>query len=310
MIHFPFRKTARRATPLACILSAFVLTAAPARAQDADALFAQGQRLLEEADALFAQSEISQSNWTRGEARTALRAACELDHIEACKAYAQSRGGAAFLGDQMSMDERNWGYGRACDLGDGEGCLELGDARAPIGMFPARRTPENWTAAEAAYRRACDDHQIAEGCERLAEVLSHESNPNHAAQAVPSPASAPTWDETDRPGTMRRLFEASLRSTQLEAQARGVIAEQVARLAAASTVENGYGPLRGFITESMGVINTYEGEDNAAMRGLLYDAIVQGVEGAPVSTPRFLYNWIRPGGHAGPERPRPPQEQP
>ncbi|MBI1263922.1 MAG: hypothetical protein GC187_04225 [Alphaproteobacteria bacterium] len=290
-------------------MSAFALTAAPALAEDADALFAQGQRLLEEANALFAQSELSQSNWTGGEARTALRAACELDHIEACKVYGQSMRGAAFLGDQRSMNEQYWGYGHACDLGDGQACLELGDARAPIGMFPARSTPENWTAAEAAYRRACDEHQIAEGCERLAEVLSHESNPNHAAQAAPSPASALTWDEADRPGTMRRLFDASLRSPELEPQARGLIAEEVARLAAASTVENGYGPLRGFITESMGLVNSYEGDENDAARGLLHDSIVQGTEGAPVAMPRFLYNWIRPGGHTGPDRPRPQQQQ-
>lgn len=400
-------------------LSAFVLTAAPALAKDADALFAHGQRLLQEADALSARSEISQSNWTRGEARTALRAACELDHVEACKTYAQSMRAAAFLGDQRSMDERFWGYGRACDLGDGAGCLELGEARAPIGLFGAPRTPENWTGAEAAYRRACDEHQIAEGCDRLAELRAHGSNPNRYGSAAPAAPAAPaptraaaeaqaeaearnhearfgptdgwvgvgpdlyralagilqrtgsmmrtdvlnqierhvfsdgvlsederellieltaprtanvnvvlrggqapglsivpafgeqrnalihrledaalvagvTWDEA----TLYRLFDASLRSPQMEAQARSVIAEQVAGLAAASTVENGYGPLRGFISESMGVVNTYEGEDNAALRGLLHDSIVQGAEGAPVAMPRFLYNWIRPAGAA------------
>jgi hypothetical protein len=179
----PFRKTARRAAPLACALSAFALLAAPAHGQDADALYAQGQRLLEEADALSARSEISQSNWTRGEARTALRQACELEHIEACKAYAQSRSAAAFLGDQRSMDEQYWGYGRACDLGDAEGCLELGDARSPIGLFAAPRTPENWAAAAAAYRRACEEHATPDGCFRLADLLGHNANPNHDAQA-------------------------------------------------------------------------------------------------------------------------------
>lgn len=426
------RRTAALAGLVAAALPAFALAATPALAQDANALFAQGQRLLEEADALSARSEISQSNWTRGEARTALRAACELDHIEACKAYAQSMRAGAFLGDQRSMDERDWGYGRACDLGDVEGCLELGDARTPLGMFGAPRTPENWAAAEAAYRRACDEYRNAAGCERLAEMRSHGSNPNRdgsamragaaAAPASPSPASAAaeaeaeardhearfgptdgwvgvgpdlyralagilqrtgsmmrtdvlnqierhvfsdgvlseeerellieltaprsssvnvvlrdgqapglsimpafgqqrtalmtrledaamvasvTWDEA----TLYRLFDATLRSPQMEAQARSVIAERVAGLAAASTVENAYGPLRGFIGESMDVVNTYEGEDNAAARGLLYDAIVEGVDGAPLTMPRFLYNWIRPGGHTGPERPRPQQER-
>jgi hypothetical protein len=120
-----------------------------------------------------------------------------------------------------------------------------------------------------------------------------------------------SWATADRTATLRKVFDAGRGdSTAPSAMlARNVIAPEVARFAAASTVEAGYQPFRGFITEAMGVLNTYEGEDSAALRGLLYDAIVQGVEGAPVPMPRFLYSWIRPGGYAGPERPSPTQEQ-
>ncbi|MCH8488368.1 MAG: hypothetical protein LAT81_00380 [Oceanicaulis sp.] len=415
-----------------------MIASAPALAQDAGALFAQGQRYL----------EID----NRIDGRIALRSACELDHIEACKAYGDDLNVSTFFGDSEAVQDRFWAYGRACDLGDGEGCMKLANAQAPDGMFGGRRTPENWAGGAAAYRRACDEHAIAEACFRLDEVLGHHANPNRNAMAgrtyrdracelglqaacnvsaneraavnvrareeaaieeherlygptdsrVPVgqafydvleqilrsdgrttwseakitalrrhiladgvvdseerglivemtfprlrvfniyPSSQPdpfsgdylsstpvsaealrssllalldhtsadlSWDEADRPGTMRRLFDATLRSPGLEAQARAVIAEQVARLAAASTVENAYGPLRGFISESMGVVNTYEGGDNAAVRWVLHDAIVEGVDGAPLTMPRFLYNWIRPGGHTGPERPRPQQEQ-
>ncbi|GGD13309.1 sel1 repeat family protein [Aquisalinus flavus] len=414
---------------------AFIASAPALAQQDAEALYTQGQTLL--------------ANDNPIDGRIALRQACELDHIEACKAYGDDLNMGGFFGDTEAVRDRYWAYGRACDLGDGEACLKLGDARAPIGLFSAPRTPENWAGAAAAYRRACDEHRIAEGCTRAGAVLGDNSNPDRDAMAsltyrdracelgsqtacdasaneravanvrareaaaveeherlygttdsrvpvgqafydvlaqilqsdgrttwseakvtalrghiladgvvdgeerdlivemtfprlrvfVIYPSSQPdpfsgdslsttpvrdealrssllalldytpadlSWDETDRPGTMRRLFDASLHSPELAAPAQAVIAEQVARLAAASTVENAYGPLRGFITEAMGVVNTYEGEDNAAVRGLLYDAIVEGVEGAPLTMPRFLYNWIRPGGYGGPERPRTP----
>ena len=114
-------------------------------------------------------------------------------------------------------------------------------------------------------------------------------------------------DPADRPGSLKRLFDASLRTPGATPAIRNALAGEVARLWSESTVDNGYGPVRGFITEAMGVVNTYEGEDNAAARTLLHASIEQGAEGAPVAMPRFLYNWIRPTG-AGPQQPPTPQD--
>lgn len=103
-----------------------------------------------------------------------------------------------------------------------------------------------------------------------------------------------SWKPEDRTGSLRSLFQAALQSPLGAMLAKTLIRQEVARLAADSTVENRYGPLRGFIQEAMGVLNTFEGADNSALRAVLHEAVEQGVEGAPVEQPRFLYNWIRP----------------
>lgn len=66
---------------------------------------------------------------------------------------------------------------RACDLGSGEGCVELGDMVTPLGLFGAPFTPENWHGAVSAYRRACEDHQMSDGCERHRQLMEHRRNP-------------------------------------------------------------------------------------------------------------------------------------
>nr|GGH95673.1 hypothetical protein GCM10011355_12770 [Aquisalinus luteolus] len=405
----------------------------------------------EDADALYAEAQIKAGT---DEAKFLLKKACELDHVEACKAYASEMNVAIFFGDDLSTQEQFWAYGRACDLGDGEACVLLGNARTPIGMFGADRNPENWAGAVAAYKRACEEHEIAEACAKLSDVLSHGSNPERDASAgrayrqracemgyetsCGSSTSAPSgsgnastpaepatttsrsarmpepqtptrayvdealmdqllklydsdwgslilstkadfdvvsagiiadnqvsdeeydliqeimyrydrpgastdpirlrwtgtedavrnegrlmnifvhrtfrqnvrfeelqalldfepvdlaWNDADRPGTLRQLFETSLQSPAMAETVKPVISAEVAKLAAASTVENAYKPFRGLVMDGMNVINEFEGDDNAALRTLFHDAIEDGVAGSPVTIPRFLYNWIDP----------------
>jgi len=405
----------------------------------------------QEADAIYAQAQMKAGT---NEAKFLLKRACELDHIEACKAYGPEMNTAVFFSDKLAQEEQFWAYGRACDLGDGEGCVLLGNARTPIGMFGADRTPENWAGAAAAYKRACEEHEIDEACTKLAGVLGHYSNPAHDAIAarayrqracelgdtvscgnstsapsgfgnaatsaapaantfrsarMPEPqtptrayvdealmdhllklydpewgslrlstkadfdvlsagiladnqvsdeeydliqeimyrydrlggSSDPirlrwvgtedavrvdgrlmnlfvhmtfrqnvgldelqalldfqpvelTWNDADRPGTLRQLFETSLQSPAMASTVKSLISTEVVKLAAASTVENAYKPLRGLLMDGMNVINEFEGDDNAALRTLFHDAIEEGVVGSPVTMPRFLYNWIDP----------------
>lgn len=103
-----------------------------------------------------------------------------------------------------------------------------------------------------------------------------------------------SWNAEDRTGSLQSLFEAALQSPLAAKRVKKLIREEVARIAAGSTAENAYGPLRAFIKEAMSILNTFEGDDNSALRAVLHEAVEQGVEGAPVTQPRFLYNWIRP----------------
>ncbi|KAA5805346.1 hypothetical protein F1654_05040 [Alkalicaulis satelles] len=419
----------RLAIFLASLAAMAFMAAAPALAQDADALFAQGQRYL--------------ANDNRIDARAALRQACELDHAQACKAYGDELNVGSFFGDAQLVEARYWAYGRACDLGDGEGCMKLGNARTPLGLFGAPRTPENWAGSAAAFRRACDAHQIAEGCARADEILGHGSNPHRDAQAgltyrdracelgsqaachvsaneraaanvrareaaaieeherlygpasgrvavdqafydvleqilrsdgrttwsqdkvtalrrhvladgavddqerslivemtVPRvrvftiyPSSQPDpfsgqnlttstvsgealrsallalldhtpsdldWDDDDRQGSLRRIAAASLETPDLAGGMKDRIADQVRPLAGASTVTNGYGPMRALIADMLSAANAMQADGSVdeagynAVRQLFHDAIEDGVEGAPEGIPRFLYNWLRP----------------
>jgi len=154
-----------RTGALSAALAGFCLMAPPpALAQDAEALYAQGQRHL--------------TNQNRDEALRVLRQACELNHIEACKTFGIQTRMGVFFGDTQAAEAQYWAFGRACDLGDGDGCFRLGEARNPADLFGAPRTPENWTASVAAYRRACDEHRIVDGCAKAGELLGHNSNPD------------------------------------------------------------------------------------------------------------------------------------
>lgn len=80
-----------------------------------------------------------------------------------------------------SDPDAGWAFTRACDLGSGEACLELGDALNPTGLFGAPSTPENWRGAISAFQRACDEHQLADGCERYRRLMENRRNPETAA---------------------------------------------------------------------------------------------------------------------------------
>lgn len=116
------------------------------------------------------------------------------------------------------------------------------------------------------------------------------------------------WDEADRPGSLQRLFESSLKSPGTANKVKSMISAEVAKLASTSTVENGYAPFRGMVLDGMNVINKFEGDDNAALRTLFHNAIEDGIAGAPITIPRFLFNWIDPGlGIAPPASATPPK---
>ena len=129
--------------------------------------------------------------------------ACQLNHAPACVMYGRSldpisvfdsegfeaacRGAivctvqpAEFYSVQDDP-EAVWAFTRACDLGSGEGCLELGDVLNPTGLFGAPSTPENWRGAISAFQRACDEHQLADGCERYRRLMENRRNPETAA---------------------------------------------------------------------------------------------------------------------------------
>ena len=108
---------------------------------------------------------------------------CELNHVPACKSYAAGMAMSVFYGSADAARKQIWAYGRACELGDGESCKELGDAQMPIGLFAAPKDVQSWEGTEAAYRTACDEYDIVGACTSLGQLLSHERNPGRDAQA-------------------------------------------------------------------------------------------------------------------------------
>ena len=163
------------------------LTANP-NSTPAEALHAEAERL-------FAEDDRSGLNFAG--------LACRLGHVPACLASAanqdrryvhyDSAGHLAACGGFIcaNVSAEAFTYLRnnpvvvrylahACDLGSGEGCVELGDMFTPLGLFGAPFTPENWHGAVSAYRRACEDHQMSEGCERHTRLMEHRRNPGES----------------------------------------------------------------------------------------------------------------------------------
>jgi hypothetical protein len=154
----------------------------------AEALHAEGERL-------FAEGDRTGLNFAA--------LACRLGNAPACLASAanqerryfhyDSAGHMAACGGslcaQVSAEAFTYlrnhpqvirNLARACDLGSGEGCVELGDMFTPLGLFGAPFTPENWHGAVSAYQRACENHQMSDGCERLSRLIEHRRNPGQS----------------------------------------------------------------------------------------------------------------------------------
>jgi TPR repeat protein len=202
---------------------------APASAVSAaigEGLYAEGQRLM------AAEST---------EGLNFLGAACQINHAPACLMYGRSldpisvfdsegfeaacRGAiictvqpAEFYSVQDDP-EAGWALTRACDLGSGEGCLELGDLLNPTGLFGAPSTPENWRGAISAFQRACDEHQLADGCERYRRLMENRRNPETAAVLAYRDARCA---EGDQPSC--EIVAAARNSTQSSAQAAPTLA--------------------------------------------------------------------------------------
>ncbi|AUX69229.1 hypothetical protein CHX26_06720 [Porphyrobacter sp. HT-58-2] len=381
-------------------------------------------------------SAMSDSN--RDEARKLWDAACNKGYVPSCMALGASYNVGSFFGSVDGAMKSRAAYSRACDLGHGEGCLKLGDAQTPLGLFAAPKEAQDWDGATAAYRKACDTYSIPNACLKAGEILGREANPKADFQltrdyhkracdlkvqkacdylaitqgrppvgsegekhvraygkvdrTVPAepgllqflkgrraanrdssvllqadvaavrdylladgriddqerdllveltypefkavkiyragaahpweaegvvlstvakgwrgpllallddPPPALTWDESDRKGTLMRLARVS-RTPGMEAPVKALIAGKVAEAAPASTVQSGYNPIRGLISDMLGSVQELEADGtldkdaSAGVRKMYHEATESGIAQSGVQIPRFLYNWMRP----------------
>lgn len=107
--------------------------------------------------------------------------ACLQDHARACYGYGYSQTGNAFMGSDTAKREVLFGYERACELGNGEGCLEHAREQNPLRLMAVIK---DWVGAEASYRKACDVHGLADACSELATLLVSDRNPQKDAAAA------------------------------------------------------------------------------------------------------------------------------
>lgn len=148
-----------------------------------------------EAERLFAEDDRSALNFAGlacrlGHAPACLASAANQDrrylhydregHLAACGGFICDEVSAATFTYHRNNPDVVRYLAHACDLGSGEGCVELGDMFTPLGLFGAPFTPENWHGAVSAYRRACEDHQMSEGCERHRRLMEHNRNPGES----------------------------------------------------------------------------------------------------------------------------------
>lgn len=152
---------------MAGLLGALALTAAAAPAW--------GQR--QESPEAMHQRASAMSSGSRDEARKLWDAACSKGYVPSCMALGASYNVGSFFGSVDGALKSKAAYSRACDLGHGEGCLKLGDAQTPLGLFSAPKGAQDWAGATAAYRKACDTHNIASACLKAGEILGREANP-------------------------------------------------------------------------------------------------------------------------------------
>lgn len=151
---------------MAGLLGALALTAAAAPAW--------GQR--QESPEAMHQRASAMSSGSRDEARKLWDAACSKGYVPSCMALGASYNVGSFFGSPESALLAKAAFSRACDLGHGEGCLKLGDAQTPRGIFAAPKEAQDWDGATAAYRKACDVHNIPTACWKVADILGTERN--------------------------------------------------------------------------------------------------------------------------------------
>lgn len=202
--------------------------AANGNAAPAQALHAEGERL-------FAEGDRTGLNFAAlacrlGYVPSCLSMAGNLDHqfpdfddegyMQACRGVWGCAGvdenAYFFLSNNPQVV---WAFTRACDLGSGEGCLELGDLLNPTGLFGAPSTPENWRGAISAFQRACDEHQLADGCERYRRLMESRRNPETAAVLAYRDARCAEGDQLSC-----EIVAAARNSTQSSAQAAPTLA--------------------------------------------------------------------------------------
>ncbi|MCR9180646.1 MAG: hypothetical protein NXH71_10505 [Erythrobacteraceae bacterium] len=138
---------------------------------------AQKDRAL--ADSLFGAAEALGAKTPRslaedGQMHDFYYRACLQDHARACFGYGFSQTGDAFMGNVTAKREVLFGYERACDLGDGEGCLEHAREQSPMKVTAVTK---DWAGADASYRKACDGHGLAAACGELTGLLASDRNP-------------------------------------------------------------------------------------------------------------------------------------
>ncbi|WP_146107729.1 hypothetical protein [Porphyrobacter sp. HT-58-2] len=135
------------------------------------------ERLLAEAEAL-AKAEKLKNKTLSGEKKeavlSALHSACRLGLAQACIRYREAQGMSSFFGAADAIREEGFALARACDLGDGEGCVMLGKHHDPAEMLASAK---DFPAAIAAYRRACDTHSLADACAKASDLLRSDRNP-------------------------------------------------------------------------------------------------------------------------------------
>lgn len=160
---------AMKRSMIAGLLGALALAvsgAAPAWAQRQESPAAMHQR-----------ANDAKAKGNSGDARPLWDAACNKGYVPSCMALAESYNVGSFFGSVDGALKSRAAYSRACDLGHGEGCLKLGDAQTPLGLFAAPKGAQDWAGATAAYRKACDTYSIPNACLKAGEILGREANP-------------------------------------------------------------------------------------------------------------------------------------
>jgi hypothetical protein len=104
----------------------------------------------------------------------------------------------------------------------------------------------------------------------------------------------PAW--TQGAGGWADMCVEFRKGPEQEARVVGFVQGKLAEQWAASSMSNGYKPLRDLIGKLYGYSNSTGGDTNTG-RTILYRAMNQLDRSASDGVPDFLYNWTRPGGY-------------